>query len=335
MSKILHIMVFDKFIPPFVDFIDQNFDLQEHLFMVRGKEKYGLNFTKEYPKSVLYRGKSFFKTLIEMNKAQKIILHGLWSRHTVRVLFLQPWLLKKCYWVMWGGDFYSPEKQSWMKKQVIKKMGHLVTYLPGDYALAQKWYGAEGTYNECLMYSSNVFRPVELPPKENGTLTIQIGNSAKATNNHLEVFEKLKPFKDEDIRLIVPLSYAGDKRYVAEVIEAGKKLFGDKFEPLTEFMPYMEYLNLLAQIDIAIFNYKRQQGMSNIIALLGLGKRVYLHHDITPYTLFKEIGVQVDDIEKLMLAPLDESVREKNKRLIQTYFSEENYIDQLHHIFED
>jgi len=34
-------------------------------------------------------------------------------------------------------------------------------------------------------------------------------------------------------------------------------------------MPLDEYLNLLAKIDIAIFNHKRKQAMGNITTLLG------------------------------------------------------------------
>lgn len=327
-------MVFDKFIPPFIDFIDTHFNINDHYFMVRGKEKYGLTFKKPYSKNIVYRGKSFFKTLTAVNKAEKIIIHGLWSRHTARLLLLQPWVLKKCYWIMWGGDFYAPEKQNWIKKQVIKRIGHCVTFLKGDYELAQKWYGATGKYEECLAYSSNVFQPLDLPIKSESTLFIQIGNSAKATNNHLEIFEKLRPFKEHDIRLIVPLSYAGDARYISKVIEEGTKIFGGKFEPLTEFMPYEDYLNLLSKIDIAIFNYKRQQGMSNLIALLGLGKKVYIHNDITPYRLFQEIGIHIHDIDHIELTPINETMKAENQRLIRSFFSEERYLKQLKKIFE-
>lgn len=41
-------------------------------------------------------------------------------------------------------------------------------------------------------------------------------------------------------------------------------------------MPFEEYLGLLAKIDIAILNHKRQQAMGNITTLLGLGKKYIL-----------------------------------------------------------
>ena len=45
--------------------------------------------------------------------------------------------------------------------------------------------------------------------------------------------------------------------------------FWRKFKPLVDFMPFDEYLNLLAKVDIAIFNHKRQQAMGNTTILLG------------------------------------------------------------------
>lgn len=43
--------------------------------------------------------------------------------------------------------------------------------------------------------------------------------------------------------------------------------------PIVDFMDFNEYINFLSTIDIAIFNHKRQQGMGNIITLLGMGKK--------------------------------------------------------------
>ncbi|WP_281950358.1 hypothetical protein [Nitrosophilus kaiyonis] len=101
-------------------------------------------------------------------------------------MFFQPWLLRKCYWIMYGGDFYFPDKQSWVKKQVIKKIGHLVTYVKGDYDLVKKWYGANGKYHECFMYPNNLYTHYEVKRKEKrNIINVQIGNSADPINNHL------------------------------------------------------------------------------------------------------------------------------------------------------
>ncbi|MFC6669724.1 hypothetical protein [Marinobacterium aestuariivivens] len=44
-----------------------------------------------------------------MWQAEKIILHGLFNSHIFYILAFQPWLLRKCSWVIWGGDLYIRE----------------------------------------------------------------------------------------------------------------------------------------------------------------------------------------------------------------------------------
>ncbi len=118
-----------------------------------------------------------------------------------------------------------------------------------------------------------------------------------------------------------------------KMIERGKEIFGDKFIPILEFMPFERHLEFLAQIDIAIFNSNRQQAMGNIITLLGLGKKVYMRSNITSWKLFEEIGVKVFDVADINLEPIDKKIAEENRRKIREYFSEENYLKQLKILF--
>ncbi len=331
-EMIVHVMILDKFLPPFIDFVNEHFDTTYHKFVFIGKPAYKYGLTPEYNVEWIDKKSKIFQLLGYMYKAKKIILHGLWYERINQLLFLQPWLLKKCYHVMWGGDFYFPAQQSWVKKQIIKRMGHFVTYIEGDYELVQKWYGAKGKYHECFMYPSNLYKEYEIKPKEHNTINIQLGNSATDTNNHIEVLEKLKKYKEENMQIFVPLSY-GEKDYMERVIKVGKEIFGDKFIPLLEFMPFERYLDFLGQIDIAIFNHNRQQAMGNIITLLGLGKKVYLRKDITPWKLFEELGVKVFNVDEIDLEPIDKKVAEENRKRVREYFSEEKLIEQLSNIF--
>nr|MDA3878207.1 TDP-N-acetylfucosamine:lipid II N-acetylfucosaminyltransferase [Halothiobacillus sp.] len=122
--------------------------------------------------------------------------------------------------------------------------------------------------------------------------------------------------------------------YAKVIATRGKEMFGNKFTPLLEFMPFENYLELLGQIDIAVFAHKRQQAMGNTITLLGLGKKVYMHSDVTPWAMFNELGVKVFDICKFDLMPLNDDVREKNQKRIKSHFSEITLAQQLQYIFE-
>lgn len=345
-KKILHIMSNDKFAVPFIDFIENNQIGGKHIYLYFGSLSNNdfpipdlhnvdiLNNEDRKAKKIKYLLKYFYT-------ADKIIIHGLFNPLLVKLLYFQPWLLKKCYWVMWGGDLYYHELareskeyellEKW-RKRVIGNMRGLITYVKGDYRLAQKWYGATGEYYECFMYPSNLYKEYDLEPKEHKTINIQVGNSADPTNNHLDVFGKLKRYANDDIRVIVPLSY-GNQEYAKKIIVKGQEIFGDKFEPLTKFLPFEKYLDLLAEIDIAIFNHNRQQAMGNTITLLGLGKKVYMRSDTTPWSLFTDLDVKVYNVDDIVLDKLPIDVKSNNKRLIKNYFSERTLLSQLQLIY--
>ncbi|MDO8291272.1 MAG: TDP-N-acetylfucosamine:lipid II N-acetylfucosaminyltransferase [Gallionella sp.] len=340
-EKILHICPLDKFIPPFIEFIERNFAFERHVFVLIGD----LNkFPVQIRSNIIHLTSrtQYFFLLAQLHQAGKIILHSIFDRNIVKLLSIAPWLLRKCYWVMWGGDLYhyqfrsrdiKGDRYEKIRARVIRKMGHFVTYINGDYELAQKWYGAKGAYHECLMYPSNLYKEYVVPPKKEGPLCVLLGNSADPSNNHDELFEKLLPFKDESILIYCPLSY-GQAEYADYIAKLGKKLFGDKFIPLLEFIPFEKYLELLGQIDIAVFAHKRQQAMGNTITLLGLGKKVYMRNDVTPWAKFDELGVKVFDVRKFDLMPLNDDVRKNNQVHIKSHFSEAALAKQLNDIFE-
>lgn len=274
--------------------------------------------------------------------ADKIIVHSFIRDKDLLYLYFNQNLLPKCYWVVWGADLYIYNKprtrlkdklEHYLRTQVYSKVGHIITYIKGDYELAQKWYGAKGEYHECFMYPSNLYNEYDIKLKEHRTINIQLGNSADPSNNHIEVLLQLTKYKDDDLQIFTPLSY-GSQEYAREVITKGKELFGKKFIPLTEFMPFEKYLEFLGSIDIAIFLHKRQQAMGNIITLLGLGKKVYIPSDITPWQLFNSLDVKVFDVANIEIDSINEEIKKENQEKIKEYFSKENYFKQLKNLLE-
>lgn len=342
-QKILHIMHLDKFISPFIDFMEKNFDgIDNHTFTIVGVDC-------RYP--VRSRSNTFFfpelgkvsvelKLVMEMHKAEKIILHGLFNPKLLRLLAIQPWLLEKCYWVIWGGDLYDYKSQDrslrrykldFLFGRIIRRVGHFVTYIEGDFELAKKW-GATGQHHECLMYPSNLYKEYTCAPKSGTELNVLVGNSATSTNNHMEIFEKISASKNKDVMIYCPLSY-GEQHYAEVVARKGYELFGSRFVPLMDFMPFENYLELLGKIDIAVFAHRRQQAMGNTITLLGLGKKVFMRNDVTPWQVFKRLGVGVFDLDQFDLNPLDDIEAKHNRKIIAEYFSEKKLIEQYASIF--
>lgn len=345
-QAILHLCTTDKFIPGFIDFVRQNFDPYQHRFILIGgwENKYGT--PPENLFNLFHYKNNKWLLVREVNKAKKIIIHGLFSIHLAELLALQPWLLKKCYWVIWGGDLYLKKNDfiedikfglkwkfgEFWRTFVIRRFGHLVTHVKGDFKLARQWYGAKGEWHECFVYPSNLHHEILITQNPHKGTNILVGNSADPSNHHIDVLNKLLPYKSDDVRIYVPLSY-GDNAYAETVVTYGQKQFGDKFIPLLNFIPFEKYLELLGEIDIALFNHRRQQGMGNITTLLGLGKKVYMRSDVTPWEFFNKLGVHVFDINQIDPAPLETAKSTKNRQIISSHFTKERLIQQLEGIF--
>lgn len=345
--NILHIFknTNEKFYNPFISFINDNFNPDNHYFMI---EKY-TDKDSEFSVAAnveLVHIRKYLNLIKRLYTSDKIILHSLMSPRLVLLLFFQPWLLKKCYWAIWGADLYYYKYRQrnlksyiyeQMRKKIIKNLNGLITHIKNDYELAKKWYRTRGTYYYSCLYPSNLYKNYTLNDETiNCKEThIQVGNSADPSNNHFEVLDKLYKYKDLDIEIICPLSY-GNKEYARQVVEYGNEKFGHKFIPITEFLSFDKYLDLLTKTDIAIFNHNRQQALGNIITLLGLGKKVYIRKEITTWQFCIDHDLKVycanDEFDEIFVdTPM--YVKKNNIERIKTQFSEEKLVNDWDAVF--
>lgn len=353
-GKVLHVCNLDKFIPPFIDFVEENFDdfATRHVFFISGN-------TKKNPYRAranivqAQRGKKaqllhLAKLATAIQKADKIILHGLFNHYVVRLLFLMPWVLKKCYWVIWGGDLYvyqlgNRNSKRWklnefFRRPVIKNMGNIVSGNIGDISNAVKWYNFKGGVIKSILYTSNIFRDDLLSAcfaERKEEVKVLLGNSATESNRHLEALERihLETKKvSKKVKLILPLSY-GDYLYRDKICDYGKNFFGSSFHPILHFMNYEAYLSVLLDIDIVVFNHNRQQGFGNLIQLIGFGKKVYISRESSLWEYFKSIGIIVYDFKKFNFEAIEESIALNNRRIIIENFSLQRIVSDTEKIF--
>lgn len=345
--KIVHICTFEKFINDFILFNENHCKDYHHEYFILGfhekREKYSLPSVPNLCVLPLKKSAqlSFFGNLNKRCKrADRVVIHGLFNSRLLLFLFLNLKIVKKSYWMMWGADLYARHISTvrgrildFLRRTIIKNLEGAVTYLEGDYEYAKKRWGLKGTYNECILYPSNVFKSTfpQTKNRESGK-NILIGNSADPTNNHVEAFEMVVGATTKDDSVYLPLSY-GDEHYREKIISKSKKYFGQRVIPIVDFIPLNDYLKFLSRIDIAVFNHRRQQAMGVTIGLLGHGKTVYLRTDVSQWDFFKKIGVIACDINDFKKVLLDEPVRLKNQFRIKEYFSEENYIKQLRRLY--
>ncbi|MCG3704499.1 TDP-N-acetylfucosamine:lipid II N-acetylfucosaminyltransferase [Aliarcobacter butzleri] len=324
-NKILHVMILDKFLAPYIDFVDEHFGRVDHHYVFITSEKYDYGLTPKHKVEFLHTDDDIFITLLEyMKMAKKIILHGLWRDKVDVLLYFNQELLKKCYWVMWGGDFYFPETKSKIRHTIIKKIGFLTTTVPDDYLLVKKWYNTTAIFIHNLMYPSHIYRDFNICKcnmNKNQDIFIQVGNSADPSNNHIEVLDFLLRYKNKNIKIFCPLSY-GSQEYKEKLISYGKKNFGEKFIPITTFLSFNEYNKYMACVDIAIFNHNRQQAMGNTIGLISLGKKVILKPNVTPFKFFKNLGIKIYSLEDNELLRLpSKKILESNIAIMKNYFN--------------
>ena len=174
-----------------------------------------------------------------------------------------------------------------------------------------------------------------------GYVAIQIGNSATLTNNHIMIMEILKKYKNENIRIFVPLSY-GDKKYADKVINAGRALFGEKFVPITEYMEQNVYYRFLNQMDIGIFGMSRQQALGNINLMMLLGKKVFLknksileHYYKNTCHCFVESLENIDRMDFKEFTDWENERINNNVRNVTKMHEEETVIRQWRTIFNE
>ena len=350
--KHLHVFPNDenqKFSIPFVKLIEKYFDASKHQFLMfeHKRKKRG----EKINKFIMIPGdiKGALYLLKQINKADKVYFHGLDLRVcSLIVLSLNKGELKKCNWIIWGGDLYRYKIKTYrsyileiFRRRIIKHIGGIITQLYGDYELARKWYKTNAKYYYSFVYPSNLYKDNSLYQiEEDATkLTIQIGNSACETNNHLQIFEKLKKYKNENMLIICPLSYSGKDDYTSKVIETGYEIFGkDKFIPIKEFLSYEKYMKLLSKVDVAIFNHKRQRGLGNITTLLSFGKKVYIREEVTTWQFCLEHDLTVYSANSNfdnLFEKMDPEVKQKNIANMKCYFSENKLIEDLTNIFNE
>lgn len=318
------------FTKPFIDFVNKEFDSKSHIFLITSNTK--MDFVYDKYQNVFFIKNSRFMFLNyrkNLLSAKKIIIHGLFNINLLTTLNIFTGVLKDVYWVIWGGDLYISKRQKNIKrkldyllrKRVIKKIGHIITYIKGDYDLAVNLFNSKAKLHYCLMYQSNLYKNFDLDriKKDSNQINILVGHSAIRQNNHFKIFDKLLPMKD--INIYAPLSY-GDEKYKDLVIEYGFKNLGDRFIPILDFMEFNEYIGFLSTIDVAIFDSNRQHAMGNIITLLGMGKKVYIRKEVSTSMMFKNLKVKIYDSESINIHTIkDDLDNGRNVSIIEENFS--------------
>lgn len=288
---------------------------------------------------------------------------------------LKSYILKKApkeiniLWIVWGGDAYSnfrnfsgyePKTKlvvdsffkvrirntifydifhlykygvRILKKEtkILSKVNYMATVLPPEFEVINKEFNLKAKFVKFNYDSLNDV--LKKTTKTNLGGNILLGNSATAYNNHLDAFDKIKTNK---FTLVVPLNY-GDKSYRDIICKEGTALYGNKFKPIIDFLPFDEYEKLVSSCNTMIMYHIRQQGLGNIFLALFTGMRVYLNKKSITYDYLTSIGLRIYNLEdhiELLGIELEEETKSINKQLIKDYWGEEKILEGTNNIIE-
>ncbi len=319
----------------FTRMIRKNFPVEEHRFLywdqLIGKDRELL----KYGNSVEITGKRFARwklILDELNHADVIIWHGLLfgaKRALIPLLFKK--YMRKSVWIMRGLDLYNWKTdecgfKAWLTNKVNyycrKNMPNVAAIFPTDEKVYREQFGNRAKLF-CLPYpiAESTFELMEhyrnSRPRPNGKIYVQIGNNAYTFNKHLEILDRIQHFNDENIRVIIPLSYGNDwynrtQEYFHMVSTKAAAFFGEKAVCLKHLMPPNEYSDLLCNIDISIYGSERQNALGNILRSLYLGNKVFLSEKNPLYRYFKNMGIDVYKTESISDMTFKEFCRPSN-----------------------
>lgn len=333
-TKNIHLMFNDKFNKPFVDFLNRNFDINEHLILCK-------HWFNEFPmpsgENVLIAS-SYANLNLEPNPNQKIICHSLFDREVINMLYTQSKTLQKAYWVMWGGDLYGAPRDP-VNDYVRKNFKGYLTVAVNDKNIVKEEYQPknENFFNIQYILPTNLSHLEEAKQKKQtkNYTKIQINNSACSTT--IDMLETLAKFKNENIKITTILSY-GDLSFKNEIIQKGCEIFGDKFEYLENIISPEEFAKHLSNVDILISNQDRQQGLFNIFAALFFGSKIFIKSNISTFKMLEE-NFKIFDSHSIKDLIFDEFIENNNKPINEQkaylFFDEKRIKTVWEKVFDD
>ena len=198
--------------------------------------------------------------------------------------------------------------------KLLEKVNYISTVLPNEFEKISDEFNLVAMFVD-YNYGVNKFTHFQDIKLGNSIL---VGNSATASNNHIDIFDIIK---NTNKKIVVPLSYGAYdfKDYKARIISNGKRIFKNNFSPITSYLPMNDYNKLILSCNSVIMYHIRQQALGNIFISLFFGMRVFLNSRSVTYSFLKGEGVIIFDLKqdyKLMGIEMTEDEKKTNRDIV-------------------
>lgn len=350
----VHLCINDKYVQNFIELTFELGLIGDNIFIVYGPPEN--RFTKQFdhPHIVFTEALASYEPLDKLvRSADGLYIHYL-SDEVVDFLYDKTTLPAKIVWILWGADGFSlPElrgkfkrlnkegiikklyaetlgklRLTWnnpslaRRKAVLKRINYMAHYLHDDYLMLRRFMHQDSQF---IFFTYGLTDQLVFRDLKAGGDSILIGNSADRTNNHLYVLQNVIP-TGINKKIIIPLSYGGDKDYINDVVRCSQERFNGKSQPLLSMLSLEEYMyDVLAESRYAIMCHERSQAWGNIMHLLWQGTKVFMYHNSTLYKYLRGQGFTVFGISGRLatgdFTPVTESEMNNNRSLLEKYFS--------------
>lgn len=298
-------------------------------------------------KRVIYSQKDrgfLLRVLWWILRSDAIVIHGLFN--TKIIIVLLAWFTRtRITWVIWGRDLDEGRFPfvNWLRRFAMRRVDAVVTLDDKDRERFIQQTGRKDVPSLPGSYANPIsFEKAQYVRRQpSASIRILIGNSASPSMNHVFVFEKLAHLAGPNVQFWVPLGY-GDLIYKKTVLEEGRRLLGNSFFPIESSLTIDDYVQILANMDAAIFYMRHQQALSNILGLVAIGRKVWMNRESGLITTFKNNwNVHLDDFDVFLKSPtleslvkVDPSQVEKNRVNVLPAFQRERHVNHWREILK-
>lgn len=354
----LHIILPTKrMMETYIQMIRKYYGMEQHTFCVLGDVPKSEIELLKYGNFIIINEKNLIKKSIKvfniLSKYDHIIWHGLVVKPKLAMfLFTFRKFLRKSTWVIWGIDLYSWRRENnglknrcinyinWTIRNLIK---NVVAIFPSDINNYRKNFsnGASISYAPYPISESGFVqldnKQDDIPIRQNGETWILVGNNANSFNRHLDILNVLEKYKNEKVKVFIPLSYGNDwhnkvSDYKKIVEDRAIEIFGNKnVIVLKNLMDNKTYNKFLCQMDVIVIATNRQNALGNILKVLYSGGKAFLSKENALYSYFNSCGIMVECFEDIDSMGFSDFIRKNNninlKRwMVDNYYPSKNVL---------
>lgn len=330
---ILHVFLDDKFFDGACEFFNSLNSVQNLYYFYSKHRKYAFKYIKSSYLIRLFSNYQEYISYFSDSKVDVICFHSL--SPLFYKLFSHIDEQKKIIWWCWGFELYSSvwmlpplvkmslykpltrkevQKESinlksvlrfiyyglklphtaFMRRKILERVDYFSPVFPIEYSLMQniRYFRAKPfLIGGPIMVEEFTYSRVSSPQN------ILIGNSLTYTNNHLDIFSKIRMYQLGSQKYVIPINYGNAFNANHKKFKHLANLPQDRTIWLDDFLPYKQYKALFSSISHAIFGHMRQQSLGNINMCLQHSVKLFFYKNSLIYKQLIEWGYVVYTIE--------------------------------------